>query len=374
MELMDVSKLIPHPRNSEFFDDMVGEPWTAFLESIKTSGVIEPIIATQDLVIVSGHQRIRACKELGIKEVLVDVRVFDSEDEILKQLIETNIRQRGIGNPNAVKLGRCIKELERIFGIAHGNNQHTDRSGNNFQSSKTQDDLAAEFEMSKRQMANYKSLTTLIPELQDAVQTGKITATTAMGLVKQLNKEEQEQLADMIVDKEKLTNREVEFYKRRVQELNLENIKLNKENSDLKEREPEVIEKKVEVVPEDYEKLKQTAKQVSAYKTDLATEKQKLADRNRKILELEDQISELSSRTASGELHTRVVEGALYFIGGCGNFVRDYGGYIWLTDHLDELSETELKNYEWAVRNVYAWAQKFLEAIENGKNNLLEEK
>lgn len=34
-----------------------------------------------------------------------------------EDLIETNIRQRGIGNPNPVKLGRCIKELERIYGI-----------------------------------------------------------------------------------------------------------------------------------------------------------------------------------------------------------------------------------------------------------------
>ena len=35
-------------------------------------------------------------------------------------LIETNIRQRGIGNPNPIKLGRCIKELERIYGIQRG--------------------------------------------------------------------------------------------------------------------------------------------------------------------------------------------------------------------------------------------------------------
>ena len=34
----------------------------------------------------------------------------------LEDLVETNIRQRGIGNPNPIKLGRCIKELERIYG------------------------------------------------------------------------------------------------------------------------------------------------------------------------------------------------------------------------------------------------------------------
>lgn len=34
--------------------------------------------------------------------------------------IETNIHQIGIGNPNPVKLGRCIKELERLYEIEHG--------------------------------------------------------------------------------------------------------------------------------------------------------------------------------------------------------------------------------------------------------------
>ena len=57
MQLIKVDELIPHKKNGYFFDDIEGEPWIAFLESIETSGVIEPIIATQDKVIVSGHQR-----------------------------------------------------------------------------------------------------------------------------------------------------------------------------------------------------------------------------------------------------------------------------------------------------------------------------
>ena len=67
-----------------------------------------------------------------------------------------------------MKLGRCIKELERIYGIMNGGDRKSD--GTKFQL-KTQDDLANELEISKRQMAKYKSLTDLIPELQDAVQT-----------------------------------------------------------------------------------------------------------------------------------------------------------------------------------------------------------
>ena len=100
MQQMKIEELIPHPRNSEFFDDMSGDKWKEFLESIKTSGVIEPIVITQDKVIVSGHQRVRACKELGIAEVFAEVKVYDDEDAILKDLLETNIRQRGTDQPS----------------------------------------------------------------------------------------------------------------------------------------------------------------------------------------------------------------------------------------------------------------------------------
>lgn len=43
---------------------MTGDAWEAFKESIKTSGIIEPIVVTKDMIIVSGHQRVRAAKNL----------------------------------------------------------------------------------------------------------------------------------------------------------------------------------------------------------------------------------------------------------------------------------------------------------------------
>lgn len=46
-------------------------------------------------------------------------------------VVEINIRQRGIGNP--IKLGRCIKELERIYGIQNGGYR-----GNQYQEAKSE--------------------------------------------------------------------------------------------------------------------------------------------------------------------------------------------------------------------------------------------
>lgn len=128
-------------------------------------GNIEPIIITQDKVIVSGHQRVRAAKELGITSIMVDIRRYDDDDKVLKDLIETNIRQRGIGNPNPVKLGRCIKELERIYGIEHGGNHGNQYSPNPKVSElPTQEDLAAQMDISVDTLQNYKMLADMIAQ------------------------------------------------------------------------------------------------------------------------------------------------------------------------------------------------------------------
>lgn len=79
-----------------------------------------------------------------------------------------------------MKLGRCIKELERIYGISKGNNQHS-RLPNNSVSS--QDDLAKEIGISVDTLQNYKKLTELVPELQDWVETGIVMTENAAYLV-----------------------------------------------------------------------------------------------------------------------------------------------------------------------------------------------
>lgn len=74
----------------------------------------------------------------------VTVARFNKVKKEIKDLIETNIRQRGIGNPNPIKLSRCIKELERIYGIEHGGNHGNQYSMPNPKVSDlpTQEDLA----------------------------------------------------------------------------------------------------------------------------------------------------------------------------------------------------------------------------------------
>ena len=107
---------------------------------------------------------------------------------LLRDLIETNIRRRGDVGGSTKQIGMRIKELERIYGIKQGGsgyygNQYEELR-NNFATPKTQDDLAKEMNMSVRTLQNYKKLTEMIPELEDLVDTGIVSNTTALAIVR----------------------------------------------------------------------------------------------------------------------------------------------------------------------------------------------
>ena len=295
MQQININELKPHPRNNEFFDDIIGDSWNAFLESIKSSGIIEPIVVTQEMIIVSGHQRVRAAKELEIENIMVDIRKYDDEDRVLKDLIETNIRQRGVGNPNPVKLGRCIKELERIYGIREGStNKQGTIVGENF--SFTRKNLADELGIDVRTMQNYKKLTELVPELQDWVETGILAPTTAIALIKYMSPNEQENFVKSMDITQKITKREVQQYIDRIKQLETNNPKVKELENQISELKAEknILERKVKLNQEEsdkYNKLKSEIEFLTKQKSDLgrqidsATELASLTVRLQKLLE-----------------------------------------------------------------------------------------
>lgn len=211
---IDVLKV--HPRNTEFFDDISGAEYEEFKNSIKEEGIISEIIVAPDMIIVSGHQRVRAAKELGVSTVMVDIRKCENDEQVLKDLIETNIRQRGVGNPNPIKLGRCIKELEKIYGVEHGGDRKT---SNPKLSDLNQSDIAEMIGISVDTLQNYKKLTELIPELEDLVEIGILAPTTATALVKRMTPSEQEELIKSIDITQKITQKQVQQYINEIKQL-----------------------------------------------------------------------------------------------------------------------------------------------------------
>ena len=65
-------------------------PKVGFTSGRQLESYVSPLIITQDNIIVSGHRRQRACIELGIEEVEVIVRDYESDLDILEALILEN--------------------------------------------------------------------------------------------------------------------------------------------------------------------------------------------------------------------------------------------------------------------------------------------
>lgn len=376
MQEININKLKPHPRNNEFFDDMTGEKWNEFLESIKSRGVIEPVVITQDYTIVSGHQRVRACKELGIQKINCEIHNYNSDDEVLQDLIETNIRQRGDVGGSSKKVGMRIKELERIYRIKQGGDRSIPK-GNNFPHQTTQQDIANKLGITVKTLRNYKKLTEMVPELSDLVDTGIVSNTTALAVVKQLSPEEQEQLISSLDVTKKLTQKKVQ-----------EEINKIKSSSPA----PEVRE--VRVVPEDYEtlkkdnvklqkdneKLKNTTnevvnlrEEVENYKKDYHTMKRINDEQNTKITELKSEIETLKNPTdnySDQNYIERLKRDARLFYYKANEYIKEFGGYAYLSDDVNIIPIEERQRFITAVQNIKAMALKIEENIQrNYKEN-----
>lgn len=368
MQNINVSELLSHPRNTEFFDDMSGEKWKEFLDSVKSRGVIEPIVITPDKIIVSGHQRVRACKELGIEMVMCDVHTYNNEDEILQDLLETNIRQRGDVGGSAKKVGLRIKELERIYGIREGNNQHSSLPKNSVSS---QSDLAAKLGISVDTLQNYKQLASMIPELSDLVDTGIVTKTTALSIMRNLSEQEQEELIASLDTTKKLTAKKIKSYIEKLQEKDIAiadcEQKVDFLKQELKKSKEQQVQIQTEIVyPDDYETTKELLK---GYEEDYKNLRKQFESKVSENQDLRKQIETINDSSTERQYEKQLQDSVLLFCSKVNTFIEKVGGYVWLSDKINEIPELERKGYVEAVNAVKAWA----DTMDYNINNKLKE-
>lgn len=124
---------------------------------------------------------------------MCEIKTYKDEDSVIKDLLETNIRQRGDIGGSAKKVGRRIMELERLYGIQHGGsgfcgNRHTENIDLtiNSEALKTQEQLAQELGISVDTLQNYKMLAGMIPELEELMDTGIVSKSTALSMIRNL--------------------------------------------------------------------------------------------------------------------------------------------------------------------------------------------
>lgn len=124
---VSIVELKPFPNHEQYFWNMKGKNYISFLQSIETSGVICPILITRDKMIISGHQRVRACTDLGIETIPANYFSCNNlngkslNDVLLREFIQSNMHTRS----SVFYLARAWDEL--YFGDTEKVNYYMDK-------------------------------------------------------------------------------------------------------------------------------------------------------------------------------------------------------------------------------------------------------
>jgi ParB-like chromosome segregation protein Spo0J len=103
-----------NPEYEKLLPKMSDEEFAELKASIETEGQHYPIVANENLEVLDGHHRFRACIELGIEP---DFEVRRFEDKLLEKkfVIEANLRRRHLNNFQLVELAVPLLEIEKAL-------------------------------------------------------------------------------------------------------------------------------------------------------------------------------------------------------------------------------------------------------------------
>lgn len=103
-----------NPEYDKLLPKMGEQEFAELKASIQSEGQHYPIIVNEDLEVLDGHHRYRACVELGIEP---DFEVRRFEDKLIEKkfVIEANIRRRHLNNFQLVELAVPLLEIEKAL-------------------------------------------------------------------------------------------------------------------------------------------------------------------------------------------------------------------------------------------------------------------
>lgn len=114
VKLISVSKLKPHPRNSEIYGKGNVSDLAVQIEAY--GGIADPLKIKEDFTIISGHRRWQAARDLGMTEVPCQFVSYDSEEEELAALVMLNYH-RAKTNEQKAREGIVLEQALKAEGM-----------------------------------------------------------------------------------------------------------------------------------------------------------------------------------------------------------------------------------------------------------------
>ena len=239
---IDILKV--HPRNTEFFDDISGSEYEEFKNSIKEEGIISEIIVSPDMTIISGHQRYKAAKELGIKIVPIRIREdLIDEDKKLKVLLAANF---GRSKNDDKKQRKVAVEYVKLCGYKHGEIGNGREKNSQVGNSKLSlNEIAKQLGTSKTNLTRALSIERNLTEpMKQLLDDGIISKTVASDLIASLSEDEQIELISSMDTTKKITKNEVQKYINEINQLKSQSAKekiIDKTDYDLENKYKEAM-------------------------------------------------------------------------------------------------------------------------------------
>lgn len=369
-------------------------------DDIKENGLINPPVITPDTYeLITGERRIRAMKLLGYKQIEVrPMAVKDAEHQLNLEISENEAR-KDFSKTERIDYARRLERIESLkaekrmkigkvdpmetfpqgttrdivaskLGIGSGKQYEKEKyiadnrdfltpedfadwdegklsTNKAFKKIKEEKELLEEqikkLELSNQNIQNYEKLTYMIPELEELIDTGIVTKTPALAIMNNLSEDEQIELISKLDVTKKYTQQQMQKYIDEIREL-----KSNPQK------------------PGDYDSTK---KELQDYKFDYMQLKTQLDEKVKELQGLRKQIEIMNDNSPVTQYEKKLKDSTLLFCSKIATFIEQVGGYIWLTDKINEIPELEREGYIRSVHAIKSWA----DTMEYNINNKVKE-
>ena len=179
-QLIDINLLDPYPNQP--YRVVMDDAMTELIESIEDTGLIQPIIVRKNpkdqnrYQIISGHRRVFACKQIGMKQIKAVVKDMDDDTAIMFLIDSNKYRPEILPSEKAHAYKMRMSAMKRKAGRPSKNLSQVETN------KRTSEVIAEEMGDSRAQVDRYIRLTELIPDLLDAVDDKKLKMRPAVEL------------------------------------------------------------------------------------------------------------------------------------------------------------------------------------------------
>lgn len=218
--------------NIDLLDNFKDHPFNLYegkrledlVENIKKNGVINPIIVRikgDRFEILSGHNRVNACKLLGVESIPAIIKEDLSEQEAKDIMIDTNLYQRSFHELSLSEQALVVTQMNKKF-----NNQGktlTDEEGKKIKYN-SRGRIAENYDLSETKVHRLLKINHLIEGFKILLDNKKITMQTALKIAS-LSSENQYRLLSHCTNYDvKITNKLIDKVIKQIHELELKEI------------------------------------------------------------------------------------------------------------------------------------------------------